>query len=72
MFATLEKVNPDTGYTRSFNSAAVKNTTVYIVDIVFSITSGSPIVGIVPSPSQVVPQCEEITTIHFFIQIFNV
>jgi hypothetical protein len=24
-------------------------------------------VGIVPSPSQVVPQCEEITTIHFFI-----
>jgi hypothetical protein len=30
------------------------------------------VVGIVPSPSQVVPQCEEITTIHFFIQIFNV
>jgi hypothetical protein len=29
-------------------------------------------VGIVPSPSQVVPQCEEITTIYFFIQIFNV
>jgi hypothetical protein len=28
-------------------------------------------VGIVPSPSQVVPQCEEITTIYFFIQIFN-
>jgi hypothetical protein len=25
-----------------------------------------------PSPSQVVPQCEEIPTIHFFIQIFNV
>jgi hypothetical protein len=30
------------------------------------------VVGIVPSPSHVVPQCEEITTIHFFIQIFNV
>jgi hypothetical protein len=29
-------------------------------------------VGIVPSLSQVVPQCEEITMIHFFIQIFNV
>jgi hypothetical protein len=41
-----------------------------IVGIVLS--SGSPCVGIVPSPSQVVPQCEEITTIHFFMQIFIV
>jgi hypothetical protein len=29
-------------------------------------------VGIMLSPSQVVPHCEEITTIYFFIQIFNV
>jgi hypothetical protein len=34
--------------------------------------SGNASVGIMLSPSQVVPQCEEITTIYFFIQIFNV
>jgi hypothetical protein len=35
-------------------------------------TQGKDYVGIVPSPTRDVPQCEEITTIYFFIQIFNI
>jgi hypothetical protein len=43
-----------------------------VTNVGIVLSSGSPIVGIMLSPSQVVPHCEEITTILSYIQVFIV